>query len=175
MTAACPLGLTIAGRVTEAWEYVQYLLEFVPHAVTYVTASIVCYHRSVNASAENRKELLEEQLVFVERAREAYQSSPAEQQNHPDMREYMAFGFEVAALTCLMWGNEERSKAAWDQAVKLGANPTTAWATRAFVPSPNDRDGKEVDIAYLSERVAHFSTRFASEQSSWERSELVGA
>jgi tetratricopeptide (TPR) repeat protein len=175
LPAAYPLALTTQGRIAEASEYVQYQLELLPHPVTSVTASILCYHRSFKAAAEERKRLLEEQLAFAEQAREAYQRLPTDQQNHPDMKEYLAFGFEVAALTCLLRGEKERGKEVWAQAVKLGANPTTAWAKRAFAAAPNESDGKESEVEYLSERETQFSARFDPESSVRQQLELVGA
>lgn len=165
MTAAHPLGLISQGRILEAWECVQQQLELLPHPVTYITASIVDYRRFVSATPENRQQWAEEQFGFVERAFHAYQQLPAEQQMHPDMRGYMAYGFELAAATWLHLGNKERGKETWDLAVRLGANAASPWPTRVFSPSSTEPASRVSEVEYLAERERHFLAKFDRESS----------
>ncbi len=173
MPAACPLTLQSQGRVAEAWEYVQHQLVALSHPVTYVTASIVSYHRASTATSEERRKRFEEQLAFIEQAWDAYQKLPQDQRTHPDMRAYMAFGLEAAATTWLRLGNKQRSQEVWDQAVKLGANPASPWATLAFATGPSEQASQVADAAYLSELTRQFSKRFTDELSI--RQHLIGA
>lgn len=173
LTTATPLQLSSQGRLAEAWEYVQYQVELFPHPVTYTTASIVCYHHSVVASSENRKKWLEELLAFVEKAWDGYQKLSAIQRSHADMQAYMAFGFEIAAATWLRLGNKVHGKEVWDQAIKLGANPASSWATLAFATSQNGQASHLAEVEYMSERETHFSARFTHEP--LIRQHLIGA
>lgn len=175
ISSATPLRLLSQGRMAEAWECVRHRLELVPHTATSVTAALVCYHRFLAAGIEDRQQRLDELLSFVAKAWEEYQRLPALQQNHPDMRAYMAFGFEIAAGSSLLHGDKEHSQAAWNQAVKLGADPANPWALRAFAASQGKAEGRATKDDLLSERETHFSTRFAPEAAIRQQLEMVGA
>ncbi len=172
ISAATPLNLLSQGRVTEARECVRYRLDQLPHPVTYTTAALVGYRQFTAASGEDRQRRFDELLASVKEAWNTFQKLPATQQTHQDMRAYMAFAFEIAAVSWLLQGNRERSKEAWEQATQLGANAASPWATRAFKP---DSNGHVTEAEYLSERETHFSTRFAPEESIRQQLEMVGA
>lgn len=167
VTAATPLLLRSQGRLSEAWEYVRYQVELFPHAVTYISASLVSFHRHVAAPASEQKEHAEEQIRYVEAAWDAFQQLPETHRNHPEMRAYMALAFEGVATTWARLGNNERSKAAWEQALKLAADSPIPWAPRGFVtPSSEPKE--------LLNRLADVSTRFAPEQEIQRQLETVG-
>ncbi|QJW95596.1 hypothetical protein FTUN_3146 [Frigoriglobus tundricola] len=174
-TAAQPLLLRSQDRLAEAWEYAQCQVELVPHPVTFVTASIICYHRACTAHAEDRKTHFAEQLAFVEKAWDVYQKLDLMQQNHPDMRAYVAFGLELAGTMGLRQGNKQRGKEVWEQAVKLGANASHPWKQRASVADPSEEVSQAVEAWNLSERETHFFTRFTPEPSIRQQLEVVGA
>jgi tetratricopeptide (TPR) repeat protein len=175
LTAAYPLALVMQNRVSEAWDYTQHQLELLPHAVTYITAAVISYHRFRRAGSEDREHRLNELLAFVEKARNASLALPEEQQNHPDMRAYLALGFELAAGGWLLQGNKERSKEAWEDAIKLGGSVPTPEARNVFAASADGQAETAPEAQYLAEREAHFSTRFAPEPAIRQQLELIEA
>lgn len=167
ISAATPLNLLSQDRLAEAAECVRYRLELLSHPVTFVTAALVRYHQFIKASGGERQRRLDELLAFVEQAWDAYQKLPAGQQNHPDMRAYMAFGFEIAAVSWLLQGNKERSVEARERAGNLGANSVIP-QTWAASPEPVVR-------AAVDGQHRYFAARFAPEPSIRQQLEVVGA
>jgi tetratricopeptide (TPR) repeat protein len=163
MSVKTPLLLLKQGQISNAWEYVQHQLELLPHPIAYVTASVVSSDRFASAKPEDRQQHSEEQFAFVEQAWDAYQKLPAEQQSHPVMKAYMAFGFETAAATWLRLGNKRRAKDAWNQAVSLDASFANPLATQAFEEAANGQASSMAEKKYLSERDPHFLARLAPE------------
>jgi tetratricopeptide (TPR) repeat protein len=100
-TVTLPLRLSAEGRLAEAWEYAQHQVELFPHTVTFLTASIVSFHRALSGKAEERKLLFEETLRFLNKAWENYLRLSEVARQHPAILDYLDIGFEVGAVACI--------------------------------------------------------------------------
>jgi tetratricopeptide (TPR) repeat protein len=117
-TAGYPLSLAGSGDLTEAWRYVEYQLRLLPHAVTFITASLIRFHQASQATEEEtRKQLLAEQLGYFEKGWQDFQRLSDKLQRHQDLRRYMVLGFEVAALALQRSGNSARARELCDEAI----------------------------------------------------------
>jgi tetratricopeptide (TPR) repeat protein len=136
--AALPLTLPAQGRLEEAWEYVRHLLELLPHPVTYMAASVVCFHRASKAEGEERRRLLEEQVGYFYEAWRTYRDLPHEQQNHPDLRAYMALCLEAAALGLRKLGDKIRGLEVCKAAIDFSPDTPGPWTARGIMTYPSN-------------------------------------
>jgi tetratricopeptide (TPR) repeat protein len=137
--AALPLTLPQEGRLDEAWEYARQQLEWIPHPVTYVSASLVCFHRaSAAVGPEERRRLLQEQVHYFEETRRSFGGLPPDQQNHPQLRGYVALCYEAAAFGLLRLGDRRRAKEVCDDVIRFGPNSSGPWAVRGIVTYPGE-------------------------------------
>ncbi len=112
---ALPLSLPRQGKVDEAWEYVTQLLESLPHPMTELVASLICFHRAVSTThADERRRLIDEQCRHFENARTGFDGLSTAVQRFPESRELMALGFEALALALWQSGEFNRALAVWN-------------------------------------------------------------
>lgn len=133
---ALPIVLTNEGKLGEAWEYVTYQLQVVPHALTSINASVVRAHQAqLSASHEEGRDLSGEQIRFFEDAWQQFQLLPLKIQAHATIREYMVLGFEAAALGYLRLNQPQEAKALSDRIVASFPDVPDPLRLRELVPS----------------------------------------
>jgi tetratricopeptide (TPR) repeat protein len=108
IVAATPLALLSEGRLEEAWEYVQHQLEMIPHAVTSMTASLLCYHRALTANTAERRQFYMEQIRHFEDAWREYRELPPKWSSRPDVRSLLALVNQAAAFGMLQLSDVDR-------------------------------------------------------------------
>lgn len=152
-TLALPIVLTHEGKLDEAWEYVTHQLQAIPHALTYVNASLVRGHQArLAVSNEERKALSREQIRFFEDAWHRFQLLPSNIQAHSGIREYMVLGFEAAAFGYLRLNQPEKARELCDRIVALFPNVPDPLKIRDLVNSATIQTIDGVDEDYLNAR-----------------------
>ena len=142
-TVAFPLKLNSEGRLAEAWEYVTCQIEVLPHPITFVTASVICHHRAIAASLADRTKFVNEQLVYLEKAWEAYKHLPEEERLHPDMRSHMAYGLESAAMSSMGMENVPLAKQYCERAIEIGPNSAVVWSLHGEITHPSEQSAAD--------------------------------
>jgi tetratricopeptide (TPR) repeat protein len=137
-TSAFPLHLATHHRSRDAWEYVQHQVELLPHPVTFTTAAIVALFQAMSSDAQERRRYFEQQLRYLDRAWDAYQQLPEAQQNHPELRRFIGFGFEGGALTWERLGDRQRAKDTADRAILFRPDYSRAWVARGSATYPSE-------------------------------------
>ena len=135
-TITCPLRLPSQGRLDEAWEYSQHLIELLPHPITFITASIICYRRISVVSLGQRDVVMEQQVRYIEHAWDGYQQLSQSDQEHFDVKPYMAFGLVGATHTWLELGKLDRAKEMSNVAIEIAPNTPNPWTMRGVVTHP---------------------------------------
>jgi tetratricopeptide (TPR) repeat protein len=145
-TAGVPLSLAGSGDLAEAWRYVEYQLEALPNAVTFITASLIRFHQAPQArDEETRSHLLAEQVEYVEKGWQHFQRLPDNLRRHQDLRRYMVLGFEVAALALERSGNPARAREFCDEAIAFDPQVSGPWTLRGTMTYP----GQEATADFL--------------------------
>jgi tetratricopeptide (TPR) repeat protein len=136
--AVLPLHLARQGRLEEAWDYVRHQLDLIRHPVTFITASLLSYHRASGAEGEVRQQRSAEQIRYFEEAWKGYRELPSAQSSHPEVRAYMAFCFEAAAFGLLRLRDEVRAREVTAAAIDFAPNSPGPWTVRGILhfPSP---------------------------------------
>jgi tetratricopeptide (TPR) repeat protein len=138
-TAGYPFTLSSQGKLHEAWEYVQHQIELLPHPMTWVSASIVCYHLASKANGEERRAWTEMQIKYHEQAWSEYQQLPAKDRDDPLMHDSIAFSLETYALGMLRLGDRAKAKEAADAAIRFGPQTSGPWTVRGIVTYPSEQ------------------------------------
>ncbi len=134
---ALPLAMPQEGKLEEAWEYVRHQLELLPHPVTYLVASLLCFHRACAAAkAEDQTRLLKDQTRFFDQARAAYGHLPSPHQAHQKIRDLMALGFEAAASGLRRLGDYEQARRVCDEAIAFEPAASNLWVSRGILRYP---------------------------------------
>jgi tetratricopeptide (TPR) repeat protein len=131
--APLPLNLPGQGRLQEAWEYVQAQLELFPNAVSYALASILCNKRARQAEGDARVRLYKEQAQYFDRAREEFARLPAGHQCHPEIKEVMGLGYEVAVLALHRSGNEQAAQKMCEAAIAFDPTSPGPWTIKGLI------------------------------------------
>ena len=139
-SVAYPLTLAQQGNVPEAWQYIEHQLREIPHAVTFINASLLRFRQaSATTSGQERRHLSEEQIRFVEEAWSRFQGLPPDQRSHPSMREFMTLGFEAAAFGLLRLEHGERALEVCQTALELDPSSPSPWTVRGIITYPEPR------------------------------------
>ncbi len=131
--APLPLNLPGQGRLQEAWEYVQAQLDLFPNAVSYALASILCNKRARQAEGDARVSLCNEQAQYFARAREEYARLPTGHQGHPEIKEVMGLGYEVAVLALHRSGDEQAAQKMCEAAIALNPTSPSPWTIKGLI------------------------------------------
>jgi hypothetical protein len=143
-----PIGLITEGKLEEAWEYVTYQLQAIPHALTSINASLVRFHQASRAvSPEERRSFSAEQFHYLEDAWRQFQLLPHSLQVSEDIRDYIILCFEAAALAHLRSNQPEAAKELYDRIVTHIPGVQDPLTLRTLVTSPRshtiEKDGEE--------------------------------
>lgn len=136
--AASPLAALLSeeGKVEEAWQYVRHLLDRLPHPVTHLAASLLCFRRAQKLEGHEQKQLLEDQAGHFRQARAGFVGLPSEQQANREIRALMLWGFEAAALGLQRRGELQRACTVCDEAIAFEPNAPEAYTLRGILTYP---------------------------------------
>jgi tetratricopeptide (TPR) repeat protein len=134
--ASLPLTLPSKGRLSEAWEYVQQQLEFLPHPVTYAVASVLSFHRFSIGREQDRKHFLADQKRYFDLARAGYSTLSADQQANPEMKTLINLGFEGIILASSSSGDQTTARLTCEAMIKNDPNNPSPWTMRGIIRYP---------------------------------------
>jgi tetratricopeptide (TPR) repeat protein len=122
MTIGLPLSLPDEDQIKEVWEYMGHQLKLIPHPITYISASLVCFHRASLETGQERQRITEEQLTYFKKAKDSFFELPLNQQEHLDFRAYMEYCFNLAAFGMIRIGHDEEAKEICQEAIAFGSH-----------------------------------------------------
>jgi tetratricopeptide (TPR) repeat protein len=138
--AEIPLVLAGRGKLEEAWNYVECQLKEIPHAITFITASIVRFHQANKAThAEEGQVYHREQFDYHREAWRRFQQLPPLFRDHPDLRDYMANCFEMTALGLHWAGDKAQAVEVCDAAIDFAPAAYGPRTIRAMITYPGEQ------------------------------------
>ncbi|AWM40918.1 hypothetical protein GobsT_05130 [Gemmata obscuriglobus] len=156
LAAALPLSLPAMGRLDEAWEYVQYQLKEIDHAITHVSASLVCHRRASQTEEGLQQELLGEQIKHFENGWKRYQEMPKAFQQDPDLCLYMSLCFEAAAFAHWKLNANARARDVCNEGIQFNPKYPGLWTMRGLVTQPAVQAFDDFERAIELGEKAHY-------------------
>jgi tetratricopeptide (TPR) repeat protein len=164
-TLALPIVFAHEGKLCDAWEYVSYQLQAIPHALTSINASLVRGHQArLSAANEERIAWTREQIRFFENAWERFQLLPRKIQEHSTIREYMVLGFEAAAFGYLRLNQPEKARELCKRIVDLFPNMPDSTTLRSILDSSSSQTSEEAMRDSFSARELAISSNFGQKR-----------
>jgi tetratricopeptide (TPR) repeat protein len=96
-------------------------------------------------------------MQYFEQARRTFPELPPAHYNHPDLRSFMALGFDAAAFCALRVGEKEQARKVCDEAIAFGPNSASPWTVRGIVTYPGERAVEDFRKAVSLGDLSYFS------------------
>lgn len=123
--------------VSEAWNYVECLLELAPNAMTYLAAASIRFHQGLETESAGEKDrLFRDQLRYFEKGWDLFQTLPREHQAHVDLRETMTLAFYAATSTYQKMDKTIEALALSNQAITFDPMSPLPWTARGLLTYP---------------------------------------
>ena len=139
LAARHPLILPSQGRLPEAWEYVSYLLELAPNAVTYMVASIVCFFRASQVQGDDRLTLHREQIRYFDAAWLAFRAFPDIRQRDTGMHLVMSICIDPASLALMRLGDTTKARILAEEAIRFQPSSPGPLTVRGMLTYPEEQ------------------------------------
>ena len=137
MAAGYAVRLQTTGRLAEAWRYVGQLLEVLPGAYSFMSASVISFWRAMDATGDERRDRFREQVDYFDQAWGAYRSLTSDELADFDVRLFMSLCFDTVLAALMQLGEYPRAVAVAGEAIAFQPDAPRPLTARGILTYPS--------------------------------------
>jgi tetratricopeptide (TPR) repeat protein len=138
-----------------AWEFASHLLELLPHPLTSLSASLVCYNQAGGADAEPSHPSLDRQLDLFEMAERELSAASCGTIGGAETQSWMQLPYEAAALTYTRKGKFDIARRVAEAAVSFDPGNEFAKKVRDLVHSAGANAASNAELVVKDQLIRH--------------------